>query len=385
MGKVVEKESDKLDRVTGGGGGVWEREAKEGAGLTVVIPTLGRETVVGTVRSLLAAEGGARMEIVVAGRIRDAEVKRSLDALRAGHGNVRHLEVEYAKGDSSRKKNEGAQAGHGAFVAFVDDDVVVAEDWGRRILEPFEDGKVGLVSGPGLVPKDLNEWGRQAGLALSSGGAGFVAKRYRGGAGEAYAIGWDQVIGCNAVYRRTAFEAVGGFPEEFYPGEEMLAAWRAEEAGWELRFAPSARVWHYPRQSPKRFWRQIRSYGATRIRLMRAGVPRHWLVLVPGLWVVVTALLALWAVAGAVVPGFAGSAAARWGQMLLLADLGAYAALTLWMTLAMVISTRRVRDLLMWPMLWVMHTAYGTGEWEELLRGARDWSESAAAKGRGGE
>ena len=355
----------------------------EGAGLTVVIPTLGRETVVGTVRSLLAAEGGGRMEIIVAGRIRDAAVKGALDALRREHGNVRHLEVEYAKGDSSRKKNEGARAGHGAFVAFVDDDVVVAEDWARRILEPFEDGKVGLVSGPGLVPKDLNEWGRQAGLALSSGGAGFVARRYRGGAGEAYVIGWDEVIGCNAVYRRAAFEAVGGFPEEFYPGEEMLAAWRAESAGWGLRFAPSARVWHYPRQSPRRFWRQIRSYGATRIRLMRAGVPRHWLVLVPGLWVAVTAVLALWALAGAVAPGWAG-AAAWWGRMLLAADLGAYGVVTFLMTVAMVISTRRGVDFLMWPMLWVMHTAYGVGEWEELLRGARDWSESGAAK-RGGE
>ena len=40
--------------------------------LSVVIPTLGRETVVRTVESLLAARGGEEAEIVVAGRIDDA-------------------------------------------------------------------------------------------------------------------------------------------------------------------------------------------------------------------------------------------------------------------------------------------------------------------------
>ncbi|MBR0056064.1 MAG: glycosyltransferase [Kiritimatiellae bacterium] len=369
------------------------QEGFGGAGeLTVVIPTLGRDTVVQTVRSLLAAQGGEQLEIVVAGRIHDEKVQAALAAIRQGHANVRHLEVEYATGDSSRKKNEGARAGHGEFVAFVDDDVVVAEDWPQQILAPFADDKVGLVSGPGRVPDDLNAWGRLAGLALSSGGAGFVAKRYRGGTCAAYAIGWDQVIGCNAVYRRVTFEAVGGFPEEFYPGEEMLAAWRAEAAGWGLRFVPSARVWHYPRQSPKRFWRQIWTYGATRIRLMRAGVPRHWLVLVPGLWVAVTTLLAVWALAGLAVVGYAveglpagirsGCGWWGWGQYLLLVDLCAYAIVMLWITLGTVFATRNVGDFRVWPMLWLMHIAYGVGEWAELLRGGHDLSESAAAKAK---
>ena len=81
--------------------------------LSVVVPTLGRETVVRTVETLLAAEGGDKLEIVVAGRIADGAVLGKLRGLMDKHGNVRHLDVQFEKGDSSLKKNAGAEAAAG--------------------------------------------------------------------------------------------------------------------------------------------------------------------------------------------------------------------------------------------------------------------------------
>ncbi len=331
--------------------------------LAVVIPTLGRDTVVRTVETLLAARGGAEAEIAVAGKIADPAVLGRLREIMARHGNVRHLEIQFEKGDSSRKKNEGAAATSGDIVAFLDDDVEVAEDWPEKMLAVFADEKVGLASGPGLVPEGLNEIGRQAGLALSSGAAGYVAGRYVAGGEDARAAGWDEIIGCNAAYRRRAFEEIGGFPEEFYPGEEMLAAFRTERAGWGLRFVPGARVWHWPRQGLRRFWRQIWSYGATRIRLMRAGVTWNWKPLVPGAWVAVTVGLAVAAIWWP---------PARW---LLALDLVSYGLVTWIMTLATMRRTRRWKDWHLWPMIWVMHTAYGVGEWAEVFCPKRDLSD----------
>lgn len=337
--------------------------AEAGPILSVVIPTLGREILVRTLASLASAKGFEGIEVIVAGRVPDAAVAARLQAFCAGHANVRHLDIQFATGDSSRKKNEGAAAARAPLIAFLDDDVVVAPDWPERIREPFADGQVGLVSGPSLVPDDISRIGRLAGLALSSPAAGYVAERYRQNRAASYAIDWDRVIGCNAAYRREAFRQMGGFPADFYPGEEMIAAFRTERAGWRLMSAPAAWVKHYPRQTPGRFWRQMWTYGATRIRLLRGGVSFNPLPLVPGLWVGGTAVLALLAI------WF------PWARGLLLAELGLYALLVLAVTLRTISRTGRWGDGGLLAMIPWMHVAYGLAEWAEAFRPGRDFSE----------
>lgn len=332
--------------------------------LSVVIPTMGRDILIRTLESLAAAEGFGSIEVIVAGRVPGADVAARLKNFCAQNANVCHLDIQFDTGDSSRKKNQGAAVARAPLIAFLDDDVVVAPDWPRRIAEPFADEKVGLASGPSLVPEDINRIGRLAGLALSSRAAGYVAERYRQNQAASYGIDWDRVIGCNAAYRREAFQQMGGFPVDFYPGEEMIAAFRTEQMGWKLVFAPAAWVRHYPRQSLGRFWRQMWSYGATRIRLLRGGVSFNPLPLVPGVWVAGTAVL------GGLAPFFA------WARVLLAADLGLYALLALAIALQTVARTRRWGDLALWAMIPWMHVAYGLAEWAEGFRPGRDFSES---------
>ena len=333
--------------------------------LSVVIPTMGRDILIRTLESMAAAEGFDRIEVIVAGKVPDAEVAARLAEFGARHANVRHLDVQFETGDSSRKKNVGAAAARAPLIAFLDDDVVVAPDWPKRMAEPFADAKVGLASGPSLVPDDINFVGRLAGLALSSRAAGYVAERYRQNRDEAYGIDWDRVIGCNAAYRREAFAQLGGFPAEFYPGEEMIAAFRTENAGWKLVFSPAAWVKHYPRQSLMRFWRQMWTYGATRIRLLRGGVSFHPLPLAPALWVGGTAALA------ALAPFF------DWAGALLGGELGLYALMAMGVAAETAARTRRVGDLWLAAMIPWMHLAYGLAEWSEFFRPGMDFSEKA--------
>ena len=340
--------------------------------LSVVIPTMGRDILIRTLESLAAAEGFDDMELIVAGRVPDPEVAGRLAAFLGRHRNARHLDVQFETGDSSRKKNAGAAVSRAPLIAFLDDDVVVAPDWPRRIAEAFADAKVGLASGPSLVPEDVNRIGRLAGLALSSRAAGYVAERYRRNRDAVYAIDWDRVIGCNAAYRREAFEGMGGFPADFYPGEEMIAAYRAETAGWTLVFVPAAWVKHYPRQSLARFWRQMWTYGATRIRLLRGGVTFNPLPLVPGLWVGGTAALA------------ALSPFVPWARGLLAAELGLYALLALGETLRTVHRTRRAGDWALAAVIPWMHLAYGLAEWAETVCPGRDFSERTLPGRSGG-
>jgi cellulose synthase/poly-beta-1,6-N-acetylglucosamine synthase-like glycosyltransferase len=337
-------------------------------GLSIVIPTMGRTILIQTLDSLVAAEGFDQLEVIVAGRVPDGRVAEQLAQTCASHPNIRHLDIQFETGDSSRKKNEGAAVAKAPLIAFLDDDVVVAPDWPLQIVEPFADSQVGLVSGPSLVPDDINRMGRLAGLTLSSRAAGYVAERYRQNQDKTYPIDWDRVIGCNAVYRREAFEQMGGFPADFYPGEEMIAAFRTEQAGWKLLFIPSAWVNHYPRQSLWRFGRQMWGYGATRIRLLRGGVSFHPLPLVPGLWVAGTGLL------------LGLSVFFSWARLLLLVDLGLYLTMAFLIALETVCRTRKWGDGWVWAMIPWMHLAYGTAEWAEFFHPGADFSEGTLSE-----
>jgi hypothetical protein len=165
-------------------------------------------------------------------------------------------------------------------------------------------------------------------------------------------------------------ESLGGFDPTFWPGEEMLAAFLAMKGGQVLMFHPEACVQHYPRESLARFWRQMHGYGATRIRLLRAGVDFEPTTVVPMIWVLSLVVLGL------------GACFSRFFLWLLVLDLAAYLAADVWITVSKFRETRRPVDLLLIFLVPLVHVSYGIAEWVEFLRPGKDLSEKGpAAKG----
>ncbi len=324
--------------------------------LSVVIPTLGRAILVQTLSSLVRTTDAARLEIIVAGKIPDPAVAAAVADLQAQHPQIQHLPISFPKGDSSEKKNAGWRAARAGVVAFLDDDVIVEADWPQRILEPFRDAQVGLVSGPSLVPDTLPLMARLAGVTLASKAAGYVAERYTAERAENFAAKWSNLIGCNMAFRKNVIEKIGGFDVAFWPGEEMLAAFRATQAGHTLVFAPGAALQHFPRATFRGFLRQMHGYGATRIRLIRAGVEREWTTLIPAVWVASLLLLGL------------AAPFTRWALWLLGADLALYLLAALAVTLLKLRETGRACDALIFFLIPCMHLAYGWAEWVEYFR-----------------
>lgn len=330
--------------------------------LSVVIPTLGRPILVQTLDALIRTQGFETLDVIVVGRVHDAVIADKIAKLVDCHAQIRHIEVSYEKGDSSEKKNVGWRAAFSEIVAFLDDDVVVAPDWPLRMREAFHNPEVALVSGPGLVPPDAGRFARLAGLALSSPAAGYAAWRYRKGEEDLIPISWSKIIGCNMAYRRTVIEKIGGFDPAFWPGEEMLAAFRAQQSGYSLCFYSPAFCYHYPRQSFIRFWKQVFGYGATRIRLMRSGVQFEPSTLVPAVWVatmVLSLVGGLWRIEFIAFFSFV---------------VMSYAFADAFITLFVVRETRRLSDLLLFFVIPIMHISYGVACWWEVLNPNRDFS-----------
>lgn len=336
--------------------------------LSVVIPTLGRDTLVKTLESLVNTEGSLILEIIVAGKIPDKAVAEAVASLREHCPRIHHLPISFARGDSSEKKNTGWRLARAGVVAFLDDDVIVLPDWPRRILEPFSDSTVGLVSGPSLVPEELPLMARLAGVTLASKAAGYVAARYSAEGHVSYSAKWSSLIGCNMAFRKTVLEELGGFDVAFWPGEEMLASFRATQSGYGLVFVPRAALQHFPRATFRGFLRQMFGYGATRIRLIRTGVECEWSTLVPAVWVASLALL------GVIAPFV------NWARWLLLVNLGLYLLVDLAVTVAKLRETGRPRDALMFFLVPCMHLAYGWAEWVEFLRPNTDLGLGAAKR-----
>lgn len=88
--------------------------------------------------------------------------------------------------------------------------------------------------------------------------------------------------------RRAAFDAVGGWPGNFFYGHEGIdLAWRLIDAGWQIRYEPSVVVNH-PATSPTRHAVYYRMNARNRVWVARRNLPIPLLPIYLGVWVAIT-------------------------------------------------------------------------------------------------
>jgi cellulose synthase/poly-beta-1,6-N-acetylglucosamine synthase-like glycosyltransferase len=181
--------------------------------ISIVVPTVGRPSLRVLLDTLAAEIGADPVEIIV---VDDG----------AGQG-------------PAATRNRGWRAARGEWVVFVDDDVVPAAGWWRRLRHDLEVGpEVGGVQARVHVPLPVGrrptDWERNtAGLASAP---------------------W---ITADMAYRRAALAMVGGFDERFPRAyrEDADLAYRVRAAGWTLHRG-TRRVTHPVRPADR--WASVR-------------------------------------------------------------------------------------------------------------------------------
>ncbi len=156
----------------------------------------------------------------------------------------------------SAARNAGVAATTRPVVAFVDDDVVLADpaDALGRLRAALEDPRLGAVAprvvgpaGPGLRVGYEHRHG-----ALDQGGSPALVDP-RGPV--------TFVPSACLLVRR---EALGtGFDPTLAIGEDVDLVWRVLDAGWLVRYLPSVVIAHPARPTWRAWWRQRRVYGLT--------------------------------------------------------------------------------------------------------------------------
>jgi len=173
--------------------------------------------------------------------------------------SIRHIEMEHA--GLSAARNLGAREATGDVFVYTDDDCAADEEWLLYLAEGFAEGDYAAMGGPNISPKP--ETMGQACVVASPGGPAHVLLSDEQA---------EHVPGCNLAVTREAFEAIGGFREEFWTaGDDVDFCWRLQDHGYRIGFHGAAMVWHYRRLRIRDYLRQQAGYGRAEAML----IPRH--------------------------------------------------------------------------------------------------------------
>lgn len=161
------------------------------------------------------------------------------------------------------KRDRGAEAARGDYLAFIDDDAYPDPAWLTVAkLALAADPDLVAVGGPASTPRADPFWSRVSGAVYLSRFSGGFPERYLPTPPGRFVDDWPSV---NLIVRRDAFLAVGGFDSAFWPGEDTkLCMDLVRKTGGRIRYLPELLVWHHRRPGLKKHLRQVGNYGLHR-------------------------------------------------------------------------------------------------------------------------
>jgi GT2 family glycosyltransferase len=151
----------------------------------------------------------------------------------------------------SGARNVGLEHAEGEIVAYIDADAQADPDWLTYLVLALEAQGTAGVGGPNPAPPDDPPVAQC--VARAPGGPIHVLLDDERA---------EHVPGCNMAFWRERLLEIGGFdPIYRAAGDDVDVCWKLLDRGYDIRFHPSALVWHRRRDSVKAFWRQQLGYG----------------------------------------------------------------------------------------------------------------------------
>ncbi len=177
-----------------------------------------------------------------------------------------HKVVDERRKGIVHAKNAGIKASSGDLVATIDADCLAREDWIKELLPCFEDAGVAGAGGPNIAHE--NSGAIQGYIdALMLLLCKWIGSRYV--TQDTLRRDVTHIPGCNAIYRRTVLDKLGGFDPRLLTVEDEELDYRILAAGHRIIYVPSAVVFHRRRGDCLSFARQIYRYAIGRMQFIR--------------------------------------------------------------------------------------------------------------------
>lgn len=169
-------------------------------------------------------------------------------------------------------RNAGILASQGGIIVATDDDVIVPPDWLEKLIAPFADEQVKVVTG-NVLPLELETEAQR--LFEAYGGLGRGSQPLRADRDwvsrfKFRAIPtWRLGATANAAFRAELFRhpVVGLMEESLGPGmpsgvgEDTYLFYKVLKAGYAIYYQPAAWVWHRHRRDMPSLRKQIFNYS----------------------------------------------------------------------------------------------------------------------------
>ena len=164
----------------------------------------------------------------------------------------------------SFKRNLGAKMAKGQYLAFLDDDSYPSKNWLKNAFKILSTKQnISAVCGPCLTPPSDNYLKQASGLVwssyLGSGGAG----TYRNSPQKSRFVQDYPTV--NLIVKKSDFETIGGFNNNFWPGEDtILCLDLIKKLKKNIFYHPSIVVYHHRRDVIIPHLQQITRYAIHR-------------------------------------------------------------------------------------------------------------------------
>jgi len=142
-------------------------------------------------------------------------------------------------------RNLGIENAEGEILCFTDDDCIADRYWIEKLVEGFDNEKIGGVGG-GIVTYERT----------------LVEKCIPKVRPDIYISNWAFIIGANMAYRKKVLRQIGGFDPLFrYGGDDNDIGLRVRLKGYKLKFVPNATIYFRQRTSLVDLVSQHYGYG----------------------------------------------------------------------------------------------------------------------------
>lgn len=159
----------------------------------------------------------------------------------------------------AEKRDLGAKIAKGQILAFIDDDAYPDKNWLSNSFIFLKKKNVGVICGPGILPKKTNLWEKVFDEILKSRiGSGEHVYRFFPQK-QKYV---DDYPSMNFLIKKNIFEKLGGFNSNYWPGEDSkLCEDLVYKENKKILYVPSVLVYHHRRTNLKGFIKQHSQYG----------------------------------------------------------------------------------------------------------------------------
>jgi cellulose synthase/poly-beta-1,6-N-acetylglucosamine synthase-like glycosyltransferase len=201
--------------------------------VSVIVPVRDRAAVIGAcLDSILQADYPAeRLEVIVVDNASSDDTSGVLQ----GYG-TRIRALYEPKVGPAPARNKGLEAARGEVIAFTDSDCAVDRAWIREIVAPLADRTVGAVGGRICAFPEGNNLEH-------------FGERIHDHAKAIQRVWPAYLITMNLAVRRDLLRELHGFDERLLRCEDVDLAYRIDQAGYRLAYAPDAVIYHRNRST----------------------------------------------------------------------------------------------------------------------------------------